>query len=279
LSPTSNDNAPGNAFELLDVEAAWRVTRGRENVIVGVIDSRARIDHPDLRKQVWLREEKADLRAPVSDAHGTQTVSVIAAIAPGVRIFPVAVRPVEDDPDERLAYAIEYAVDSGASILNLSLALRCYLPRVREALRYAESRGVLVVCAAGNQGEDLAVAQVYPAAFALELEPPPNLLVVMAVTRQLTVASNYSARGVHLAAPNAARVPGTLGAGSALAFASSIATPFVTAVAALLKSAHPTWVHGELVARLLAAATPHPELAGRCSSGAMVHAGKALSSP
>ncbi|HEX2207418.1 MAG TPA: S8 family peptidase [Longimicrobium sp.] len=98
--------------------------------------------------------------------HGTHVAGIVAAlrngsgvdgVAPAVRIMPLRAVPDGDERDKDVANAIRYAVDNGARIINMSFG-KSHSPQksvVDEAVRYAESKGVLLVHAAGNDGADL----------------------------------------------------------------------------------------------------------------------------
>ncbi|HEV3051609.1 MAG TPA: S8 family serine peptidase, partial [Longimicrobium sp.] len=98
--------------------------------------------------------------------HGTHVAGIVAAlrngtgvdgVAPAVRIMVLRVVPDGDERDKDVANAIRYAVDNGARVVNMSFG-KSHSPQksvVDEAVRYAESKGVLLVHAAGNDGADL----------------------------------------------------------------------------------------------------------------------------
>lgn len=103
--------------------------------------------------------------------HGTHIASLIASdgivqgVAPGAAIMPVKVLDADDHGSEAdLVDAIVYATDHGADIINMSLCFSDgYVPssELRDALQHASDAGVLLVAAAGNQGQ---LSAVYPAA-------------------------------------------------------------------------------------------------------------------
>ncbi len=112
----------------------------------------------------------------------------------------MVVKVLDDHTDgttEHVARGIRYAVAEGARIINLSVTTPQNDPAVKDALREAGARGVLVVAAAGNHGNDLERVPLYPAAYHL-----PTMLTVGAVDRygSLTDASAYGDL-VDLAAP------------------------------------------------------------------------------
>ena len=113
----------------------------------------------------------ADDHANDDHQHGTHIASLIASqgelagAASGVGVMPLKVLDASNQGSEvDLIDAIIHAVDNGADVINMSLAFsEGYSPSLamREALQYAEDAGVVMVAAAGNDGEQVAV---YPAA-------------------------------------------------------------------------------------------------------------------
>jgi subtilisin family serine protease len=114
-----------------------------------------------------------DVKGP--DAfHGTHVAGIIAAnrenalgikgVAQNVLIMPIRAVPDGDERDKDVANAIYYAVDNGAHIINMSFG-KAYSPDkkfVDEAVRYAESKGVLLVHAAGNDAKNLEEENNFP---------------------------------------------------------------------------------------------------------------------
>ena len=106
--------------------------------------------------------------------HGTHVAGIIAAnrnntigvkgIADNVRIMPVRAVPNGDERDKDIANAIIYAADNGAQIINMSFGKK-FSPQkaaVDKAVKYAESKGVLFIHAAGNDSDDLDVESNFP---------------------------------------------------------------------------------------------------------------------
>lgn len=106
--------------------------------------------------------------------HGTHVAGIIAAqrnnaigmdgVARNVQIMTVRAVPDGDEYDKDIALAIRYAVDNGAKVLNTSFG-KYYSPHsdwVYDAIKYAASKDVLIVNAAGNDGLDLDTVNVYP---------------------------------------------------------------------------------------------------------------------
>ncbi|WP_396023290.1 S8 family peptidase [Actinomadura sp. 9N215] len=167
-------------LNLLGMNAAWKITKGR-GVTVAVVDSGVDARQADLAGSVttgpnMLAEIDAGTK-PVRQ-HGTGMASLIAGhghgagrgsgiigIAPESRILAIrAIGEPEDDSffryrtseraDTAVARGIRYATDNGADVINLSLGKDEEVPEERSAIGYALGKGVVVVSAVGNDGDD-----------------------------------------------------------------------------------------------------------------------------
>ncbi len=203
-----------------------------------------------------------------NESHGTHVAGIIASKKTGQAPFAklMLLRAVPNEGDERdkdIANAIRYAVDNGASIINMS-AGKYFSPNpeiVVEAIRYAESKGVLFVVSAGNEGADASKKINYPQKFlnsGTGKEYFSNMLVVGASSWMkqwdqdkdpknqnsqfdlLAPFSNYSKEVVDVFAPGSqinSTVPG--GKYDYLS-GTSMAAPVVSGIAAVLKSYYPS---------------------------------------
>ncbi|MEU7878640.1 S8 family peptidase [Microbispora bryophytorum] len=287
-----------DVLRTLDVDDAWRLTKGR-GVTVAVLDSGVDPDHRDLAGSVVTGRDftaGANPRGvqPVR-LHGTYMASLIAGhghgpggadgiigIAPQARVLSVRVILEDEEPGFRtfnsdaryeavVAKGIRYAVDHGAEVINLSLSKDMPTKDERTAIRYAISKGVVLVAAAGNEGAGKRTAPYsYPAAI-------PGVISVAAVTSTLRRAS-FSNRNssVMVAAPGV----DVLGAGPGDEYwvgrGTSQATALVSGVAALIKSRYPR-MSPALVAQAL---TSSPATKGPYNTGTgfgVVNAYRALS--
>lgn len=201
----------------------------------------------------------ADLVTPLRSLgtqHGTHVAGIIAAdrtnalgvkgVADRVRILFVRCIPEGDERDKDVANAIRYAVDNGAKIINMSFGKSFSPDRavVDEAMRYAHRKGVLLVHGAGNDHSDIDSARWYPASTDPTGNPVPNLITVGASDRAndstlVASFSNYGQRTVDVFAPGV--MIWSCGAGSTYRPSSgtSMATPVVAGVAAVLKTYFP----------------------------------------
>ena len=137
----------------IEAPQAWQITRGDQSIIVAVLDTGINKDKQDLADRVVAEVNFTD--SPTSDdlyGHGTHMAGTIAAIAPECRLMNVK---VADDvgrcEPSVVARGIVWAVDHGAKVINISLAMRAS-PSLEEAVNYAWSQGAILITAAGNKG-------------------------------------------------------------------------------------------------------------------------------
>ncbi|MGC4895192.1 type VII secretion-associated serine protease mycosin [Micromonospora sp. DT31] len=163
----------------LRIDRAHQISTGR-GVVVGVVDSGADTNHPDLRGQLLAGGTtfgSGDGRRD-PEGHGTHMAGIIAAngagvtgVAPDARILPIR-KPADElgDPGHS-AVGIRMAVDGGAKVLNLSYGHAGDIDAGEQAaVRYALERDVVVVAAAGNVrklGPDIAAPAKIPGVIAV----------------------------------------------------------------------------------------------------------------
>lgn len=214
-----------------------------------------------------------DVKGP--DAlHGTHVAGIVGAVrgnglggdgvAAPVQIMSLRAVPNGDEYDKDIAFAIRYAVDNGAKVINMSFgkAYSTHQKEVYEAMKYAEAKDVLLVHAAGNDAKNIDVEPNFPAVkFEFQTEDFKNLLTIGASTRvakgKLAAAfSNFGPNSVDVFAPgfeiyNAVpenkyrKLQGT-----------SMAAPMVSGVAAFLKAYFPNLSMLEIKDIILKSATP-----------------------
>src|SRR5262249_17107241 len=134
-------------------------------------------------------------------------------------------------------------------------------------------KGDVFVAAAGNSGANNDTTFFSPASYHL-----PNMLVVAATDSNGNLASfsNYGPTTVDVGAPGV-NIYSTLPNNSyGFLSGTSMATPHVTGVVALLLSQHPTWTYSQLIQRITTTTTPDAALAGKTVTGGIVNAGSAV---
>ena len=215
----------------------------------------------------------ADVTGPDAN-HGTGVAGLVAAvrgngigvdgIAPA-RIMVLRAVPGGDERDKDVANAIRYAADNGAAIINMSFG-KAYSPEksaVDEAVAYAVSRGVLLVHASGNAGEDIDVSNNFPSRTFLDgTQAGAWLEVGASQADEAALAapfSNYGQAGVDLFAPGARVTSLAPGGGVQTADGTSFASPVVAGVAALVKAYFPSLTNTELRQILLDSAVRYAD--------------------
>lgn len=191
------------------------------------------------------------------EAHGSHVSGIIGAtrnndkgmngVANNVKMMAVRSVSDGDEYDKDVALGIRYAVDNGAKVINTSFG-KAFSPNkewVYEALKYAASKDVLIVNAAGNDGKNIDVEKTFPNdAPDLINEVSDNVLTLGAMsakyTEELPAAfSNYGKINVDVFAPGV-KVHSTTPDGEYKKFSgTSMAAPSAAGVAALVRSYYP----------------------------------------
>lgn len=208
--------------------------------------------------------------------HGTHVAGIIGAmrgngvgiegITSAVRIMAVRAVPDGDERDKDVANAIRYAVDNGASIINMSFG-KSYSPTksvVDEAVRYADERGVLLIHAAGNDGADLEQTPNFPNREFTAGGTASNWIEVGASAWQgadslAAPFSNYGRTRVDLFAPGVDILSTVPGDEFSRQDGTSMAAPVVTGVAALLMAYFPDLSAADVKRLLIESATRYTD--------------------
>jgi subtilisin family serine protease len=159
--------------------------------------------------------------------HGTMTAGIVHLVAPQAKIMPLkSFNANGTGYDSDILRAIYYAVKNGAKVLNMSFDYSSYSPELANAIKYANSKGVVSVASAGNDGQQVAV---YPGAL-------PSVIDVASTSNSdiQSTFTNYGAPPVWIAAPGEGVVTtypwGTYAAG----WGTSFSAPLVSGTAALM---------------------------------------------
>jgi type VII secretion-associated serine protease mycosin len=271
----------GAMLTTLDVRTAWRTTRGA-GVTVAVVDSGVDARQADLAGSVTTGPNMLadiDRGTRPTRMHGTGMASLIAGhghgrggrdgiigVAPQAKILAVRAIAEREDPsfglfrsseraDNAVARGIRYAADRGVDVINLSLGKSEENPDEREAIAYAISKGVVIVSAAGNDGDkrgrlddDGFAPYSYPASY-------PGVIAVAATNGRHARASfsnrNYS---VLVSAPGSGLPVAGSGDDYFLTDGTSDSSALVSGIAALIRSKYPK-LPPTLVAQAIIAGT------------------------
>lgn len=189
--------------------------------------------------------------------HGTHVAGIVAqvrhnglggdGVANNVEIMTLRAVPDGDEYDKDIALAIRYAVDNGAKVINGSFG-KYYSPHkewVIDAMKYAAEKDVLIVIAAGNDAYDLDAIDKYPSdSYGGDDEYSDNVVIVGALNhsydkRLLANFTNYGKRNVDVFAPGVKIYAATPNNSYEYLQGTSMASPNVAGVAALIRSYYP----------------------------------------
>ena len=212
----------------------------------------------DISKTVYGNNQVGGPDPKLKDArHGTHVAGIIAAkrnnkfgangIAEHVKIMAIRAVPDGDEYDKDVALAIRYAADNGAKVINTSFG-KYYSQHpewVRDAIKYAASKDVLIVNAAGNEAKDLDKVNVYPNDQTDTIsEVADNFITIGALnyeygTQLVANFSNYGKQNVDIFAPGVKIYASTPLNTYEYLLGTSMAAPAVSGVAAVLRSYFP----------------------------------------
>jgi subtilisin family serine protease len=227
-------------WDNIQAPSAWDVTTGSDAVTIAVIDTGVDLDHPDLAAKIVPGYDfvNSDYDPDDDHGHGTHVAGIAAAVTNngagvaglswGARIMPLKVLNSSGDGSMFVvAEAIVYAADHGAQVVNLSLGGIYTSDTMASAIDYAHGQGVFIAAAAGNHGDD---TLLYPAA--------NEHVVGVAATDSFDARASFSNYGTHVdvAAPGVSIYSTIMGGGYSYKNGTSMATPFVSGLAALVLS-------------------------------------------
>jgi thermitase len=293
-------------LRMVNAQDTWDYTTGSDNVIIAVIDSGVDYNHPDLMENIWRNSKEIpnngfddegngyidDYRGwnfilnnnnPMDDnGHGTHCAGIIAARGNNnigitgtlwnAKIVPLKVNNGQNVDTASKIKAIQYANSMNADIISCSFGSASSSSIERNLIENSQS---LFICAAGNDGENDDLVPYYPACYDLD-----NIISVAATDPydKLTSFSNYGINTIHIGAPGE-NILSTL-PDNRYGFDSgtSMATPFVTGVAGLIKSKHPELTNAEVKAAIINNVDIVVYLNGKITSGGRLNAYKALKS-
>lgn len=173
-----------------------------------------------------------DGTTPINDwGHGTMVAGLVHLVAPTAKIMPVKVFDANGGSSLSLIIqGIHYAVDNGAQVINMSFSMTGSSRALERAIDYANERGVILVAAAGNEGQSITV---YPAGY--------NNVIAVGATDNNSDRASFSNFGpmVDLAAPGAGVITTYPMGKYAAGWGTSFSAPLVAGAAALLVQLDP----------------------------------------
>ncbi|CAJ1349270.1 unnamed protein product [Effrenium voratum] len=292
----------------IDALEAWAIHQGLNGrVIIAVIDTGVDYNHEDLRNQMWTNPGEipgdgidndgngfvddvygynfyGDNGDPMdSNGHGTHCAGTIGAEAGNsVGVAGVSWKPqimalkflgANGGSTSDAIRSVDYAVQMGAQISSNSWGGGGSSTALIAAINEAANQNHLFIVAAGNDGRDNEISATYPCNYNL-----PNMICVASTDSQNDISSfsNWGTNVVHIAAPGS-RIYSTYPNNRYASLSgTSMATPHVSGVAALVLDYVPTLTYQELRQLILDSAVRFDKFASKVSTGALLNAHAAL---
>lgn len=314
-SATPNDPLYANQYALapsgpgaIQAPAAWDASQRCSTV--AVLDTGTQSNHPDLQSNVWHNPNEIDDNNKDDDkngwvddyygvnlvagkgsgeddeGHGTHVSGIIAGrgnndvgvagLCWSGSVMPVKFMNSQGKGSTSAAIAgIDYAIGEGAKIINCSFGSSSKSSSLQDAVDSAQDRGVLMVIAAGNDTQNIDEEPEYPAAFS-----NGNIITVAAVTATGSLASysNFGPKKVDLGAPGSNILSTYPDSTYQVLSGTSMATPMVSAAAALIRHEDTSQTYSEIRSAILSHTTPDSQLSGQVVHPGVLNVASALAS-
>jgi thermitase len=279
----------------ISAEDAWQMTSGSPSVIIAVLDTGLDTSISDFSGKIVNQYNAYANNYDVTDynGHGTDCAGIagaignngigVAGVTWGCKIMPVKISDNSANapsiPNSAVISGLSWAKSHGASIVSCSFGGPSYSISMKTAFQNFEG---LAVVAAGNGGSDDVgdnndVTPTYPASY-----DNTNIIAVASTDNRdtLAISSNYGPTSVDIAAPGVNIIGYGTGGESSLWWYSgtSMATPNVAGVAALVKSANPSYTAVQIKTAILNGVDVKSSLSGMCVTGGRVNAKLSLPS-
>lgn len=311
MNNTGQSDSKQNGVAGFDIgaEKAWDIATGSQDVIVAVIDTGIKYDHPDLAPNMWVNEAELNGAAGVDDdgngyiddihgfnfvnntgdsmddhGHGSHCAGTIGGkgndgsgvvgVNWDVKLMGVKFLSADGSGSlEGAIKAIAYATKMGAKVLSNSWGGGGFSQELKDVIDASSAAGAVFVAAAGNSSANNDNNPGYPASY-----DTPNMIAVSAIDNrgQLASFSSYGKKKVHVGAPGVNVLSVTTNGFESWS-GTSMATPHVSGIAALLMSHETGLTNLQVKERILKTAVPIKGLKNKVATGGLANAFTALS--
>lgn len=271
---------------------SWKKFNQQKEIVVAVVDTGIQYNHPYLKDNLIAAQGAVSDKnfgvdfstsAPTmtpkdSHGHGTHVAGIVKSVYPNVKIMALKYYNPQASGQANLnstIKALKYAVDQNVDIINYSGGGPEPSEQEKKILMEAESKGILIIAAAGNEKSDIDKKQnaYYPASYGLS-----NIITVGAHDEfnKIISSSNYGKKSVDIAAPGFRIRSAIPGNGAGLMTGTSQATAFVSGVAALVKANYPKLNYQQVKNIILSSSVKVQTLKGKVLGGGKLDAARAL---
>ncbi len=297
----------GTADADMNVREAWSIQTGDPSLIIAVIDEGVQYNHPDLDANMWVNLGEIpsngiddDGNGFIDDVHGydffandgdpmdegghgthvagticaeTTNATGIAGVVQQCKIMALRFLGSNGGSTSGAIASLDYAVQMGATISNNSWGGGGYSTALYQSIAAARDADHIFLAAAGNDGTNNDSTPHYPSNYDLT-----NIISVAATDNRDARASfsNYGAVSVDIGAPGVDIASSYITDSYVYLSGTSMATPNVTGVVALIRSEFPDWGYQQVIDHLYATARPAASMNGRTTTGSIANAAAAL---
>ena len=291
----------------IDAAEAWDITTGDANFVIAIIDTGTQWSHADLDGNIWSNPGEipgngqdddnngyvddirgwdfygSDNNPDDEDGHGSHTAGTVGAegnngigvagVTWQCKLVPLRFLGPQGGFTSDAVLAVDYCTSEAIKVSCNSWGGGGFSQALYDAINASKSVGHVFAAAAGNDGDNTDSIPHYPSSYNLD-----NIVSVAATDNQdglanePTWASNYGANSVDIGAPGVNIASTYNGSSYVWSSGTSMATPHVAGVAALVYAQNPGWTYSQVINQLYSSARPLPALAGKCTTGAMLNA-------